>query len=87
MVRTLVMSLTAVALSAGPVLAQAPPAGGCQALMDQIVAATNNRLDYSADRARDKLVEAARLLKENKQVECAIKVEEAANDIQLTLKK
>jgi hypothetical protein len=91
MVRTLVMSLTAVALSTGPVLAQAPPpppaATGCQALIDQVVAATNNRLDYSANWAKDKLIVAGQLMKDGRQVECMIKVEEAANDIQLTLKK
>lgn len=86
MLRSLAMSVTAVALLAGPVLAQAP-AGGCQALIAQVVAATSNRLDYSANRAKDKVVEAQRLLKENKQAECVVKMEEAANDIQLTLKK
>lgn len=86
MVRSLAISLTAVALLSGPALAQAP-AGGCQALIDQIVAATSNRLDYSANRAKDKVVQAQQLLKENKQAECAVKMEEAANDIQLTLKK
>ena len=86
MVRTLVMSLTAVALSAGPVLAQAP-ATGCQALIDQVVNATNNRLDYSANRAKDKVVQAQQLLKDNQPAECTGKMQEAANDIQLTLKQ
>jgi hypothetical protein len=83
MVRAIVMSVAAVALSAGPALAQA----NCQVLIDQVRAATSNRLDYSANRAKDKIVQAEQLLKENKPAECAVKMEEAANDIQLTLKK
>jgi hypothetical protein len=86
MARTLVTSLTAVALLAAPVLAQAQ-ATDCQALMSQVLAATDNRLDYSANWAKDRLVEAANLLKGNKQAECIVKVEEAANSLQLTLRK
>jgi hypothetical protein len=86
MVRTLVMSLTAVALSAGLALAQAPTTV-CQSLIDQVEGATTNRLDYSANWAKDKLAVAAQLLKDNKQAECIVKVEEAASAIQLTLKK
>jgi hypothetical protein len=86
MVRTLVMSLTAVALSAGFALAQAP-ATLCQSLINQVATATDTRLDYSASSAKDKLAVAAQLLKDNKPAECIVKVEEAANDIQLTLRR
>jgi hypothetical protein len=93
MVRTLVMSLTAVALAAGPLLAQAqqpaprmPTPADCQALINQVLDETNNRLDYSADLARDKILEALQL-KDSWPTHCIVKVQEAANFVQLTLKR
>ena len=85
MVRTLATSLAVAALWAGPAVAQAP-AGACQSLIEQVRVATGNRLDYSANRARDKMMEAERLLKDNKSAECMVKMQEAANDIQLTVR-
>jgi squalene cyclase len=83
--RKLLMSLAVVTVAAVPALAQAPP--NCQAMIDQVKSATNNRLDYSAYRAMDLVAVAEQLLKANRPAECAIKVQEAANEIQLTLRQ
>jgi hypothetical protein len=62
-----------------PVTFRAP----CEGLIIQIDRETSNRLDYSANMARDLVADAQQLLKDNKPGECLTKAQEAANAIQM----
>lgn len=71
--KTALMALTVIALTAGPALAFQ-----CPSLIKQIQDQTANRLDNGANTAKSLVVQAEQLHKDGKHVESIAKAEEAA---------
>jgi hypothetical protein len=78
----LLLSLSGCATETAPI-PTAYRGAPCEGLILQINRETGNRLDYSANQAKDLVATAEGLLKDKKPEECMIKAQEAANVIQL----
>jgi hypothetical protein len=82
MLKTLVITLAAVVLTAGPALAFQ-----CPLLIKQIQDATAGKSDAASAKANELAAEAKKLHDAGKHAESIAKAEEAAKVINLTLKK
>ena len=82
MLKTLVIALAAVVLTAGPALAFQ-----CPLLIKQIQDATAGKSDAASAKANELAAEAKKLHDAGKHAESIAKAEEAAKAINLTLKK
>ena len=80
--KTLLLALAVIGISAGPALAMQ-----CPALLKQIADRTGNRLDNGANRAKVLAREADQLHKDGKHAESVAKAEEAAAAAGITLSK